>query len=204
MGPLVIGVATIEKAHEDKLLEIGVKDSKMLTPKQRSTMFGQLNGVCKEFSTVHIPAEELDGLMNFKSLNEIEAMRIGKLLNSLKDKPQVVYVDSADIVEANFAKRIKKYLNFDTIVIAEHKADVNYPVVSAASIVAKVERDAAIDELAKKFGKLGSGYSHDEVTIKFLREWISKHKSLPSFARRAWITNQNLLDESFQKKIFEM
>ncbi|MDZ7262738.1 MAG: ribonuclease HII, partial [candidate division KSB1 bacterium] len=46
---------------------------------------------------------------------------------------------------------------------------MNHPVVSAASIIAKVDRDRKIEELKKKFSyDFGVGYSHDKNTIAFL------------------------------------
>ena len=201
LGPMVLAIATIEKREEDRLLEIGVKDSKLLTPKMRVQQLAQIQKTVSEFSCARIAAKEIDSLRNRKSLNEIEAMRAGMLLNALKRKPEVVYVDSPDILQENFGKRLKKYISFDTVLKTEHKADANYPVVSAASIIAKVERDKCIEELASKHGKIGSGYSHDKVTIKFLKEFVSKNKKLPSFARKSWLTSQELLNREFQKKI---
>ena len=201
MGPMVLAIASIEKRDEDKLLEIGVKDSKLLSAKQRESQLKQLKVVLHEFSFTAVQAKEIDLLRDRKSLNEIEAMRVGELLNGLKRKPDLVYVDSPDILQENFAKRIRKYLDFSTVLRTEHKADLNYPIVSAASIIAKVNRDACINEIAKKHGKVGSGYSHDPITIKFLKDFIAKNKCLPDFARKSWLTSQNLMDEALQKKL---
>ncbi len=201
LGPMVLCVATIEKAEEEKLLEIGVKDSKQLTASQREKQFGQLQKVLREFRTIHILPHEMDALMDWKSLNEIEAMKIGYLLNSLKEKPEVVFIDSPDVIEKNFARRIRKYVSYGLKIKSEHKADVNYPKVSGASIIAKVERDAVIAELAKEFGEIGSGYSHDPKTIAFLENWMKHNKALPHFARKAWDTNKRILDKKFQKSL---
>ena len=153
-GPMVLAVASIEKAHEEKLLEFGVKDSKLLTAKQRESQLPEIKKLVNEFLTVKILPQEIDSLRNWKSLNEIEAMRIGALLNALKEKPEIVFIDAPDIKAENFAKRIKKYIDFKTILRSEHKADVNYPIVSAASVIAKIERDEAIQDcLDKKFQK---------------------------------------------------
>jgi ribonuclease HII len=199
---MVLAVASIEKSQEEKLLEIGVRDSKLLTKSQREEQFNPIKKVLFEYATIKISPNEIDSLRTWKSLNEIEAMRIGALLNGLKKKPEIVFIDSPDIKQENFGKRIKKYINFETILRTEHKADVNYPIVSAASIIAKIERDAAIAELAQKAGcSIGSGYPHDPETIGFLNDCIKKNKQLPDFARKTWRTSQDLLDKKCQKKL---
>jgi len=201
VGPMVMSIAVIDKQDEDKLIELGVKDSKLLPVKERDRQYKELGNILKHSATSHIPAEEIDSLRVRKSLNEIEAMKIGFLLNELKQKPEIVYIDSPDPVMEGFAGRIKKYLNFKTMLRSEHKADMNYPIVSAASVIAKVERDAEIQKLEKKFGKIGSGYTHDPDTIKFLKSYVSKNKKLPNCVRKSWITSQRVLDEEFQQKI---
>ncbi len=201
LGPLVMAVAVIDQKEEGKLLEIGVKDSKQLTAEQRAFQFPKIKSVLEEFSTVHISPQEIDSLRDWKSLNEIEAMRAAFLLNNLKQKPDMVFVDSPDILQDNFGKRIEKFLSFDVKIRSEHKADINYPVVSAASILAKVERDAVIQELAKQFGQVGSGYPSDEVTVSFLHNWLKSHSSLPPFVRQSWDTTKKVLDHKFQQRL---
>ena len=201
VGPMVLAVAAIAKRDEEKLVKLGVKDSKQLSPEERVRQHAELKGILSEYSTTHIPPNEIDSLRDRRSLNEIEAMRIGMLLNGLKQKPDVVFVDSPDPIAANFGERIKHYINFSTKIRAEHKADVNYPIVSAASIIAKVERDAVIMELCKCYGEIGSGYPHDPKTISFLCNWVKRHKALPAIARKSWSTSQRIQNTVFQKKL---
>lgn len=202
LGPMVLAVCCIHKRDEEKLIELGVKDSKLLSVKERERQFVQIKSLVNEFNSIHVPAKEIDVLRDRKSLNEIEAMRIGLLLNGLKEKPEIVFVDSPDIIQENFSSRIKKYLNFDCIIKSEHKADLNYPIVSAASIIAKVERDSEIKKLSEKYGEVGSGYPGDELTAKFLDEWMKCNGDLPDFARNSWDTSRKVLDKKFQKKLF--
>src|SRR3989338_588062 len=98
IGPLVISVACIEKRDEEKLIELGVKDSKLLSARERERQFRELKKILKEFRFVRIEAEEIDSLRDRKSLNEVEAMRVGELLEGLEEKPEVVYVDSPDVI----------------------------------------------------------------------------------------------------------
>src|SRR3989338_7431140 len=131
LGPLVMAIALIDKQDEERLVELGVKDSKMLSVKERERQFPQIKGMVLESHTSHINADEIDALIERKSLNEIEAMHAAKLISLLSRKPDVVYVDSPDVVMSEFAKRIGKFLPFPVKIISEHKADVNYPIVSA-------------------------------------------------------------------------
>lgn len=202
LGPLSIACAVVEKEREEELISLGVTDSKLLTPGQREKFYSELPKILHSFNFVKIQPRELDELMARKSLNEIEAMKIGFLLNALQAKPEIVYVDSPDPISSEFAKRIHKYISFKTKIVSEHKADFNYPIVSAASIIAKVERDKEISELAKVHGRIGSGYPSDPETVKFIEEYLQKFGKLPEFARKEWQTNQRLENEKFQHKLF--
>jgi ribonuclease HII len=95
-------------------------------------------------------------------------------------------VDASDVLADRFKQHIAENLSFKVQIISEHKADARYPIVSAASILAKVERDKAISELQKKHGNIGCGYPTDPSTIKFLEGWIRKFGSYPDFVRRSW------------------
>ncbi|MFH1239841.1 MAG: ribonuclease HII [Candidatus Diapherotrites archaeon] len=203
LGPLVMAVACIAKENEEKLIEIGVKDSKLLSLQQREIQLPQIKKVLNEFEIVKIEAAEIDELRNRQSLNEIEAMKAGALLNSLKVKPDVVYVDAPDVIAHRFGARIAKYISFPVEIKSEHKADLNYPIVSAASVIAKTTRDDEIKKLIKKYGEMGSGYPHDPVTINFINKWTEEKGGLPPFARASWDTNKKILDNQFQSKLGE-
>ena len=203
LGPLVMAVACISKEHEDKLIEIGVKDSKLLSLQQREIQLPQIKKVLCEFEIIKIGPLEIDELRNRQSLNEIEAMKAGALLNSLKAKPDVVYVDAPDVIAHKFGARIEKYISFPVQIKSEHKADINYPIVSAASIIAKISRDNELKKLSEKYGEMGSGYPHDPVTIKFINKWTVEKGELPPFARASWDTNKKILDNQFQSKLGE-
>jgi ribonuclease HII len=86
-------------------------------------------------------------------------------------------------------------------IISEHHADQKYPVVSAASIIAKVTRDQRIAEIENQYGYFGSGYPSDERTIRFLEDWVRKHGSFPGFVRKSWKTISRIEQEIRQTKL---
>lgn len=202
LGPLVLAIAMVEKSDEEKLTSLGVKDSKQLSAQERERQFPRIKRITRESHCIHISPQEIDELMTRRSLNEIEAMYAARLIDMLGEKPEVIFVDSPDVVMSEFAKRIKKYTSCASRIVSEHKADQNYPVVSAASVIAKVERDGVIKKIAQEYGELGSGYPGDEATIMFLKKYLLQHSVLPPFVRKSWQTIGALESERFQKKLF--
>lgn len=199
LGPLVICIAVAEKEDEARLKEIGAKDSKLLNPSARSRLFGKIKNICVDALVVKIDAEELNELMKKHSLNEIEAMKIGNALNTLKVTPDLILVDSPDTEADRFKRRIRKYFEADSEIITEHKADFNYPIVSAASIIAKVERDGVIELIKKELEyDFGSGYTSDDRTINFLKKNLHR-KDVQKYVRKRWDTVEKIQ----QKKLTE-
>jgi ribonuclease HII len=199
LGPLVICLATVEKDREQELRKIGVKDSKLLTPKKRESLYGKIVSICNEFVVMKTTANSLNDEMKKHSLNEIEAMELGKALSLLKIPPEAVYIDSPDTVAKRFCTRIRKYHSGDEELICEHKADFNYPICSAASIIAKVERDAVIEEIKKELGcNFGSGYTSDDRTIDFLKKNFHRLE-IHKYIRKEWET----IDKLKQRKLSE-
>jgi ribonuclease HII len=83
--------------------------------------------------------------------------------------------------------------------IAEHEADDNFPIVSAASIIAKSARENHIDQLKKKYGyDFKSGYPHDSPTIEFLEKYVEEKGGLPKETRESWSTAQRIRKEADQ------
>jgi ribonuclease HII len=72
--------------------------------------------------------------------------------------------------------------------VAEHKADSRYPIVSAASIIAKVTRDREVKKIERELGiTIGSGYPSDETTIDAIKANMG-NAQLFNHIRRYWKT----------------
>jgi ribonuclease HII len=167
--------------------ELGVKDSKKLTPHQRERLYPKVAHMCK-YATAKITAKELNVLMDKHSLNEIEAMKIAQLIDELGVHGATVYVDSPDNVPAKFAKRIEKRMKTRHKIVSANKADDLYLIVGAASIIAKVTRDREIERIKAEVGiDFNSGYTSDPVT----QMYIKRRKEFPAltpYLRTKWST----------------
>jgi ribonuclease HII len=205
IGPLVIAGVSVEENDLPKLVDIGVKDSKLLSPQKRETLAKQIRELTLNCHVVFLSPVEIDQVVEtgkrLHRLNRFEAQAMARVITILK--PDVVYVDASDVLADRFGEHIAENLDFSLKIVSEHKADLNYPIVSAASILAKVERDRAISRLQKKHGNLGCGYPSDSNTINFLGEWIRKFGSYPDFVRKSWKTSKRVMMESDlrQKKL---
>ncbi len=202
IGPLV--VAGVNFNDNSKLIEFKVKDSKKITPKRRESLAIKIKQNCINYEILMIPAKDIDDMRKVMTLNEIEVNAFSNIIQKLK--PDICYIDSADVNEKRFANDILANLSFRPDIISKHKADDIYPIVSAASIIAKTKRDEEIRNIAKELEKklnfpMGSGYPADPLTQKFLRKWLDRYKNLPPYVRRSWRTTKNILKEKSIKKI---
>ena len=185
LGPMVIAGVLVPEKMEKVLERMGVKDSKRLTPNRRTILSRKLRKMFP-YEIVVISAREIDDLRaQGVNLNEIEKNAMESIL--LKLKPEKAIVDAVDVK----AERFQENLRIDTgvDVIAEHKADDKYIEVSAASIIAKAERDDYIKEINKEFiksGGIGSGYPSDPTTKEFLSNYT--YDEMPDFVRKSWAT----------------
>jgi ribonuclease HII len=134
-------------------------------------------------------------------LNRLEAQTMAQIINTLK--PDEAYVDAADVVEDRFKHHIYEGLTIKARITSRHKADKIYPVVSAASIIAKVERDNEIAALKASYGDFGSGYLTDQKTMRFLKQWLQTNDEYPDCVRKSWKPAKRAKSErgTVQKKL---
>jgi ribonuclease HII len=199
IGPMVMVLSACEEKDEFKLKAMGVKDSKMLTPEQREKLYHEIQDLCT-FEMVKIMPEEIDAAVMSEetNLNWLEADQAVIMINKLK--PDKVFVDCPSTNLKAFKDYIMKKLDYKPILVVEHKADVHYTIVGAASILAKVARDHEIKKLKAKYGvEFGSGYPSDPLTVEFTAKNFGRYP----FFRQSWETWQHAKKQAPQKKLGE-
>ncbi|MCK5150145.1 ribonuclease HII [Candidatus Pacearchaeota archaeon] len=203
IGPMVLAGCLMDEETERELKKIGVKDSKQLTQKRREFLEQKIKDKAETFEIVIISPAIIDGT-NHKgiNLNALEAIKTAEIINKINKgfKKIKVIVDcpSVSIIKwQDFLKtKIKNLSNLE--ISCEHKADKNHPVVSAASILAKCVREKEMSKLKEKYGdEIGSGYTSDPLTQRFLEKQGHKHKDTGIF-RKTWATWKNLFAKKEQ------
>ncbi len=188
IGPLVIAGILVKEENLQYLTEIGVKDSKQLTAKKRELLYDAIIQLTENHHIIKIHPHQIDKVVNSQrrlhKLNRLEAQTMAQIIQTLK--PDEAYVDAADVIENRFKNHIKECLTIKPKIISKHKADKTYPVVSAASIIAKVQRDQEIKNLKQTYGDFGTGYLTDGKTMQFLKQLIQNNDNYPTFVRESW------------------
>ena len=201
LGPLIVAGISVDPIGSKKLRNLGVKDSKLLSAKKRESLFPEIMKVAEHAQWVAIPPSEIDEVVltgrRLRKLNYLEAIYFAKVIDLLYARK--VTVDASDVIPERFRDDIAENMASKCKVVAYHKADRDYPVVSAASIVAKVVRDREVELLKEIDGDFGSGYPSDPITRSFFSDWMKRGVPFPNYVRQSWKTwwkiEQTLLDQ---------
>ncbi|MGB2728791.1 MAG: ribonuclease HII [Halobacteriota archaeon] len=196
-GPVIGSMFVAGVSNFEGLEAIGVKDSKKLSPKKRE----YLAELIEDATVVHVvemSASEIDEGRKSHTLNEIMVELFSEVI--CRFQPDRAFVDAADVNPNRFAMNLRasyergEGAEREIEIISESKADERYPVVSAASIVAKVRRDRSIRQLEVEIGaEIGSGYPADPKTIQFLKRLLKENADIPPYVRRSWKTVERTL-----------
>ncbi len=173
LGPMVIAGVLLDENDLSKLQSIGVRDSKELTRETRERLFEKIARLCR-FKVYVIEAWSIDYFREREvNLNQIEAIFFSRILSEFV--PNKAYIDSPSVNSGKVKALLKALLLNECELIVETEADKKYPVVSAASIVAKVTRDRIVDSIRKYLGyEIGSGYMGDPNTVEFVKRIVEE------------------------------
>lgn len=137
-GPLVVGAVVLGGVMVE-----GLTDSKKLTKKKREVIYDEVIGKALAYASGWVSAAELD------AVGMGEALRIAtrRAVEQIKAPYSEIIIDGT----VNFLKGTGKGEYVQTMA----KADLLVPSVSAASIIAKVERDRYMAELDRVYSGYG-------------------------------------------------
>jgi ribonuclease HII len=212
IGPMILAGVLMEKKDEPFLKKHGVNDSKQLTHPIRIELAKLIEQTSLAFHVVKSFPDQIDhAIQSGMNLNTLEAMKTAEIINELNDtkmqKQKIkVIVDCPSVNITAWTNKLIEFIKHkDNLDIScEHKADANHPAVSAASILAKVEREkevAKLKEEFQKYGNLGSGYPSDPDTKLFLKKHGKELKDSGIF-RKSWATWKALFPDAKQSTLF--
>uniref|UniRef100_A0A7N0V9B4 Ribonuclease n=1 Tax=Kalanchoe fedtschenkoi TaxID=63787 RepID=A0A7N0V9B4_KALFE len=199
LGPMVYGCLYCARSYQDTLSTLQFADSKTLKEEKREELYEILKAErAIGWAVDVIDPRELSAKMLKKekiNLNQISHTSAMGLVSTVLGRGVLlteVYVDTVGDPEKYRIRLSEKFPDIKFVVAK--KADSLYPVVSGASIVAKVTRDRALkewvmDETCESMHRsFGSGYPGDPET----KAWLEDHKhalfGFPTLVRFSWGT----------------
>lgn len=208
---MVYGIAFTPISKQKILKDLGCADSKQLTEVQREEIF--VNANKEAFST-----DSIGWAVEIISPNDISTSmfrRVKRSLNEISMESAIALIEKAIELEVNVAEvyvdtvgppekyqaRLEAHFPKIKFTVAK-KADSTYPIVSLASICAKVTRDQALKVWKFREGTkvsddgYGSGYPGDPVTKRFLHNIEDPLFGFPKIVRFSWSTAVKALEDN--------
>ncbi len=204
IGPLVVCGVVFEESDLAVLKSINVKDSKLLSPLQRRALKPQIGKIAKMVVIEKLEAHEIDSKRAAgTNLNTLETLKFVAIINATCRKMDIakVVIDVPDTNVKKYNLMISGLINRESLkIVGEHHADLNHVECSAASVIAKVTRDAEIGKLKKDYGDFGAGYPSDPKCVEWLKNRLTAG-ALPKIVRHSWETVSELAKTRSQTKL---
>jgi len=208
-GPVLGSMFAAAVLADPSALPEDVGDSKGISADRRETMAAEIRDVAERVAVAEIPVWEIDD--EETDMNTLTVVAHARALSQLCVGGQAVkqngsgdlsgFVDAGDTNAVRFGQRLRDRVDAELDLRAEHEADENHRIVGAASVIAKVARDAHVEALSAKYGEVGSGYPSDPTTRDFLEEYVETYDELPDCARESWQTSKDALAAAAQASL---
>ncbi|CAG8499743.1 22180_t:CDS:2, partial [Cetraspora pellucida] len=205
LGPMVYGICFCPLSKYDQVSKLGFVDSKTLKESHRESHFQLIQSNLENIAWSVRVLSPQDISWNMLKINKYNLnaqahdTTIQLIQQVLAQGVNVtkIYIDTVGPPESYKTKLSNIFPGIDITV--EKKADSKFPIVSAASICAKVTRDQVLKhwtfvEKGLKSSKIfGSGYPSDPNTMYWLKNNMDPVFGFPQVMRFSWSTCDNLL-----------
>jgi len=203
-----------------KYSHLGIKDSKLLSPKQIKSIY-ERTSKDKDIEYYYEYITPLEIRMSQEqgfNLNDVEMRHIISLLNNIKEFwKHEIYLDNFEHNREHFTDRFdrmaplnlkkeaieelkKKGSDFFKNFKIEHNSDFKHKVTGLASIYAKYFEEKETDENKLIWGEFGSKNPNDLKTLAFLYKNLAKDTPSP-IIRTTWETWKRLKESPEEVEI---
>ena len=175
-GPVFSAAVVLTKKNGLILKQLGVNDSKKLTPKKRKLLFPKIIELSSDYGLGQSSVREIDQL-GIRYATELSMIRA---IKKLKNNPSELIIDGP------LSLRLWKGRQKNII-----SGDSKFTSIAAASIIAKVTRDFLMERLERKF----SGYFIFKNKGYGTKEHFSSIKAngITNLHRKSFLTKLNLV-----------
>ena len=201
LGPMTYGCA-FWHPDDEHMIPKGFTDSKQLDKNTRDSLFSSVQS-CPNMAFVLriLHASEISRNMlranpyNLNAMSHDSAIEMIQAVLDAGVKIDTAYIDTVGVADSYRAKLDREFDGHNIKFIVEKKADANYAPCSAASVVAKVARDAIVEHWKwtepgyqpVMGSKYGSGYPSDPACKAWMGgNLVDPVFCFPDFVRFSW------------------
>ena len=174
-GPVFSTVVVLNKKNKSILKQLGVKDSKKLTPKKRELFLPKILSLSSDYGIGQSSVREIDkhGIRVATELSMIRALK------KLKEKPSELIIDGPLL--------LRPWSGIQKNIIS---GDSKFTSIASASIIAKVFRDNLMERLEKNYSKYLISKNKGYGTREHLS--IIKKNGITNLHRKSFLKKSNL------------
>src|SRR6266487_1340607 len=173
-GPLVIGAVFVNEQTEDRLIALGVRDSKLLTDNRMLVMAEEIKALCPHFVVPIEPKRYNELYAKVANLNRLLAWgHAWRLENMLEKVPcDLAVVDKFG--DESYVRKVLREKGRQITVVQQTRAEED-TAVAAASILARARFVWQMEQLSKKVGKTLPKGASDPSIVVIGRELVAEH-----------------------------
>jgi ribonuclease HIII len=173
-GPLVIGAVFVDSQTENKLIALGVRDSKLLSDNRMLELAEQIKAWCPNFVVPIKPKRYNELYAKVKNLNRLLAWGHGWTLESLLEKVSCDLAIVDKFGDESYVRAVLKEKGRQITVIQQTHAEADI-AVAAASILARARFVQHMEQLSKKVGKTLPKGASDPSIVVIGRELVAEY-----------------------------
>ena len=173
-GPLVIGAVFVDEQAEDRLIALGVRDSKLLTDNRMLVMAEEIKSLCPHF-VVPIETKRYNELYDkVQNLNRLLAWGHAWTLEYMLEKVPCDLAIVDKFGDESYIRKVLQEKGCQITVVQQTRAEED-TAVAAASILARARFVRQMEQLSKKVGKTLPKGSSDPLIVTVGRELVAEH-----------------------------
>jgi ribonuclease HIII len=173
-GPLVIGAVYVDEQTENKLIKIGVRDSKLLTDNRMLAMAEEIKAMCLNFVVPVEPKRYNELYDKIHNLNRLLAWGHAWTLENMLEKVPCNLAVIDQFADESYVRKALREKGRQIILVQQPRAEEDV-AVAAASILARARFVQQLEQLSRRIGKTLPNGASDPLIVTVGRELVAKH-----------------------------
>ncbi len=193
-GPLVIGAVYVDEQTEDKLISMGVRDSKLLTDNRILKMAEEIKALCPSFVVPVEPKRYNELYGKVQNLNRLLAWGHAWTLEKMLEKVSCNLAIIDQFADESYVRALLREKGRQVTLVQQTQAEQDV-AVAAASILARARFVQQLEQLSRRIGKTLPKGASDPAIVTLGREIVARHgrKILAEIAKLHFKTTEMIL-----------